>query len=170
MKPDYIPDENIIILAQNQQDDQGNPDLTCLQLIQKILDTPTAHILVDENIWGKYWQQARKQGFHSSRHNLLLELIIAGFGPPDPDGSWPNKVTLLPNAPGFPEETRIPAGSQDDLQFVRLAVQTRAALVTTDRPLREGLQESGITEKYGLIVLSPAQALRSFPPEKEENP
>ena len=167
MKTGYIPDENVIILAQIQEDDQGNPDLTCLRLIRKILDTPAARIIVDESIWDKYWEQAQKQQFHSLPRNLLYELSNTDIGKPDPDGSWPHKITLLPNAPCFPEETQIPAGSQDDLQFIRLAVHTRATLVTTDQPLIQELQAAGITQQYGLSLLTPAQALRQFPPQKE---
>ena len=165
MPQSYIPDENVIILAQKQEDDHNKPNLTCFLLIQKILENPTARIIVDEAIWDQYWTQAQKHQFHAARRHILLELTKE-MGPPDPDdGSWPHKVTLLPNAPSFPEETRIPAGSQDDLIFVRLAVQTGAALVTTDRPMREGLQAAGITQRYGLIVLSPKAALRHFPEE-----
>ena len=50
-----------------------------------------------------------------------------------------------PNAPPFPEETSIPQGSRDDLPVtVRLAVETRAILVTTDGPLIDDLESSGI--------------------------
>ena len=166
----YIPDENIIILAHQQEDERGNPDPTCLQLLQRLLKTPEVHIVLDHSLWAKYRNQAQKQRFHSDLRNPIHEIFIAGIGPPDPDGSWPYKITLLENAPCFPEETKIPAGSQDDLQIVRLAVHTRATLVTTDQPLIQGLETAGITAKYDLTVLSPAQALRQFPPEKEGNP
>ena len=65
-----------------------------------------------------------------------------------------------PDASRFPEETSIPQGSQDDLAVtVRLAVETRAILVTTDGPLIQDLESSGIRAKYSLEVLTPQQAL-----------
>ena len=65
-----------------------------------------------------------------------------------------------PNAPPFPEETSIPQGSRDDLPVtVRLAVETRAILVTTDAPLIQDLESSGIQAKYSLEVLTPQEAL-----------
>ena len=65
-----------------------------------------------------------------------------------------------PDAPPFPEESSIPQGSQDDLPVsVRLAVETRAILVTTDGPLKKDLESSGIQAKYSLEVLTPQEAL-----------
>jgi hypothetical protein len=64
------------------------------------------------------------------------------------------------SAPPFDGEETIPQGSQDDVPVsVRLAVETRATLVTTDRPLREHLASSGIEARYNLSVLSPEGAL-----------
>ena len=68
-------------------------------------------------------------------------------------------------APPFPEEDHISPGSQDDTFLVRLAVEESdkgTALVTTDRPLREGLASSGIQTQYYLIVLSPEGALAAL--------
>ena len=53
----------------------------------------------------------------------------------------------------------IPQGSHDDVPMVRLAVESRATLVTTDQALIEDLNSCGVQEKYGLQVLSPDQAL-----------
>jgi len=66
------------------------------------------------------------------------------------------------DAPSFPEEVEIPQGSQDDVQLVRLAVESGAALVTTDRALMEDLNSCGVQEKYGLRVLLPDHALSSL--------
>ena len=57
--------------------------------------------------------------------------------------------------PEFPEESIIPAGSQDDLHVIRLVVDKKAPLITTDRPMIDDLQSSGITAKYDLSVLTP---------------
>ncbi len=63
------------------------------------------------------------------------------------------------NAAPFPEEGNIPQGSQDDLEAVRLAVETGATLVTTDESLRHDLNACGVQEKYHLRLLSPSEAL-----------
>ena len=72
-------------------------------------------------------------------------------------------VTLFPQllilAPPFPEEGDIPQGSQDDVPVVRLAVETRDILVTSDRDLLADLNSCGVGERYGLQVLSPEEAL-----------
>ena len=63
-------------------------------------------------------------------------------------------------APPFQQEGLIPQGSQDDVRVsVRLAVETRAILVTTDGPLIQDLASSGIQATYGLEVLTPQETL-----------
>lgn len=156
----FIPDENIVILAQQQRDDRGSADLTCLRLVQRILGNPRAFMVVDSILWSRYQSQLNGLPPQSIvRPHLLSLLVGAGIGPPNDAGQWVFKVTLLPDAPAFPEEVDIPQGSRDDLQIVRLAVATGAILVTTDQPLREDLAAAGIAEKYNLQVRSPAEAL-----------
>ena len=156
----FIPDENIVILAQQQRDDRGSVDLTCLRLVQRILGNPRAFMVVDSILWSRYQSQLNGLPPHSIvEPHLLSVLSRAGIGPPNDAGQWVFKVTLLPDAPAFPEETAIPQGSRDDLQIVRLAVATGAILVTTDQPLREDLAAAGIAEKYNLQILSPDDAL-----------
>lgn len=156
----FIPDENVIILAQKQQDDRGSADLTCFQLVRGILDNPRAFIGVDYPLWSRYQSQLNRLPPHSLvPPPLLRRLNGADIGPPNSAGQWVYKVTLLPNAPAFPEETDIPQGSQDDVAIVRLAVATGAILVTTDQPLREDLAATGIAGKYNLQVVSPEEAL-----------
>lgn len=157
----FIPDENVIILAQKQQDDRGAADLTCFQLVRGILDNPRAFIGVDYPLWSRYQSQLNRLPPHSIvPPPLLRRLNGADIGPPNRAGQWVYKVTLLPNAPAFPEESNIRQRSQDDVPVVvRLAVATRATLVTTDNRLIADLQDSGIAEKYGLQVVPPEEAL-----------
>ena len=56
----FILDENVIILAQKQQDDRGTADLTCLQLVQGVLDNPHAFIGVDNILWKQYHSQLNR--------------------------------------------------------------------------------------------------------------
>jgi rRNA-processing protein FCF1 len=72
------------------------------------------------------------------------------------------KIEFRDNAALFPEETSIPQGSQKDVFIVRLAVETRAILVTTDIPLRNALNSCGVQEAHNLQVLSPNDALHQL--------
>ncbi|MDE2938758.1 MAG: hypothetical protein OXR67_07530 [Chloroflexota bacterium] len=69
------------------------------------------------------------------------------------------KISFLPNAPPFPEETNIPQGSQDDTEIVRLVVSTGAIMVTADSPLISDLETAGITDLYQLQAVTPDQTL-----------
>ncbi len=51
---------------------------------------------------------------------------------------------------------------RDDVFLVRLAVESRANLVTTDRPLHNDLANCGIQARYNLTVLSTEDALASL--------
>ena len=156
----FIPDENVIILAQKQQDDRGAADLTCFQLVRGILDNPRAFIGVDYPLWSRYHSQLNRLPPHSEVPPRLLSLLNgAGLGIPDSTGQWVYKVTLLPNAPAFLDETAIQRHGTGDVEIVRLAVATGAILVTTDQPLREDLATTGIVAKYNLQVRSPEDAL-----------
>ena len=151
MTRQFILDENVIILAQRKEDPQGNFDATCVNLIDQIIEICHT-IVIDISLWGKYQQQ-------------LSRIPTVGLGPPNlfhliqgarqRDG----KLRFWPNSPPFPEETSIPQGSQDDVPLVRLAVATGSILVTTDNPLIEDLQSSGVTDNYQLQVVRPEQAL-----------
>lgn len=156
----FILDENVIILAQKQQDDRGVADLTCLRLVQLIIGNHHAFMGVDYSLWRKYHKQLNGLPHHSVvPPRLLSRLNHAGVGPPNDAGQWTYKVTLLPDAPDFREEPAIQQHGAVDVAIVRLAVATRAILVTTDQPLREDLAATGIAEKYSLQVVSPAAAL-----------
>ena len=74
-------------------------------------------------------------------------------------GARPDKLDVRQTPPTFAGEEDIPQGSKDDTYIVRLAVESGAALVTADEPLREHLASSSIQTRYGLTVLSPEDAL-----------
>ena len=152
MPPRFIPDENVIILAQKRENDRGERDLTCLNLVLRIIKI--CHpIVVDPVLWRKYEEQLGRLPASTATSPHLAGVLKS---PTLPAG----KIERYPDdAPPFPEETAIPQGSQDDVEIVRLAVATGAILVTTDQPLREDLAATGIAEKYRLQVLSPTDAL-----------
>lgn len=153
MPPRFIPDENVIILAQKRENDRGERDLTCLNLLLRIINI--CHpIVVDPVLWRKYEEQLGKLPASAVTSPHLAGILKS---PTLPAG----KIERYPDdAPAFPEESNIRQCSQDDVPVVvRLAVETRAILVTTDTRLIADLEYSGITEKYRLQVVSPKDAL-----------
>ena len=146
----FILDENTLILAQLQEDDRGAYDLTCLTLLNGIVQS--SHSLVaDYVLWAKYQSQLSGLPAASPGFPHILRTLNGAYSA--------GKMDILPNAPPFPEETSIPQGSRDDVEIVRLAVATGATLVTTDNPLIADLETAGITEQYQLQVVSPEEAL-----------
>ena len=153
MTPRFILDENVVILAQQGLDKYGNTDPACADLIQQIIEICHT-IVVDDVLWDKYIEQLNHPGYH---HPNLGPFLIRSL--------W-NALTVSEKvdglghtAPIMDDEGSLPSGSQDDAYLVRLAVETRATLVTTDGPLRDDLASCGILSKYSLIVVSPEDAL-----------
>ena len=155
---EFILDENVLISAQTGHSDRGEPDTTCMELLTKIIDI--CHTLVvDANLYGRYLHQLNRIRQQPAKlgHSILPMLNGAV--------QTLHKVRGFERAPAasFAEEDKIPQGSWDDVHItVRLAVETRATLVTADEALREDLSSSGITSKYSLTVLSPEEALRTL--------
>ena len=146
----FILDENTLILAQKQENDRGAYNLTCLNLLNGILER--GHTLVaDYVLWAKY--QSQLSGLPAAAPGLphILRTLTGAYSA--------GKLDILPNAPPFPEEANMPQGSQDDREIVRLAVSTGAILVTTDNPLIADLGTAGITEQHQLRIVTPDQAL-----------
>lgn len=147
----FVLDENVIILAQKQENDRGDSDLDCLVLLNRIIEI--CHpIVLDSTLWGRYQSQLNKLPMA----DIVLPHLLATLTRPSlPAG----KLALQDNAPAFPEETAIQQHGQGDVEIVRLAVATSAILVTTDQPLLSDLETAGIRERYNLQVVSPAAAL-----------
>ena len=145
----FILDENTLILAQKQENDRGAYDLTCLNLLNGILEGGHS-LVVDYVLWGKYQSQLSGLPQASPGFPHILRALNGAYSV--------GKLDIRQTAPPFPEETSIPQGSQDDLSIVRLAVATGATLVTTDNPLIADLETVGITGQYKLQVVTPEQA------------
>ena len=146
----FILDENTVILAQKQENDRGAYDLTCLNLLNAILESRHS-LIADYVLWAKYQSQLSDLPDTYPGYPHILNVLSRAFRV--------GKLSFLPDAPAFPEETDIPQGSQDDKEIVRLAVATGATFVTTDNPLIADLAAAGITEHYQLQVVTPEQAL-----------
>ena len=149
----FILDENVVILAQQGRDEYGTTNPRCADLIQQVIDICHT-IVVDDVLWNKYDEQLNHPGSH---HPTLGPFLIRSL--------W-NALTVSKKvdglghtAPIVQDEGLIPNGSQDDAYLVRLAVETRATLVTTDGALRDDLAACGILSKYSLIVVPPEDAL-----------
>ena len=148
----FILDENVFICAQLETNAYGEPDPICLDLLQRILDI--CHpIVFDPELYQRISSQLnqpahQRQGFGAA---LLRTLSQAG--------ARPDKLDVRQTPPTFAGEEDIPQGSKDDTYIVRLAVESGAALVTADEPLREDLATSGIQARYNLSVLTPETAL-----------
>ena len=156
MTPRFILDENVVILAQVESDENGHPNPTCLDLIQQIVEICHT-IVVDDTLWDKYNDQLyRPANYHADKGPWLMR---AFYNLLRTDGKLYGLAHIAPN---FPEENDIPQGSQDDAFIVRLAVETRAILVTADQPLRNDLAASGIQTRYNLNILSPEAALTAL--------
>ena len=151
--PSFILDENVVILAQQGQDQFGNTDLLCADLIQQIIQICHT-IVVDDVLWQKYDRQLNIFDHH--RPNAGPYLIRALYDALMVSG----KVDGIGRtAPVLEDEGSIPRGSQDDTYIVRLAAESGAILVTTDEALRDDLESCGFLSKYSLTVVSPEDAL-----------
>ena len=154
-KQRFILDENVIICAQTGYNDRHEPDPTCSLLVTEIIRI--CHTLViDVPLWGIYLDRLnRRRNQPTSVGSNLLPVLANAIQITGKYDSFERGA-----APSFAREELIPQGSQDDLSVtVRLAVDTGAALITTDQPLRQGLRSSGIQDRYQLVVLSPEEAL-----------
>ena len=156
----FILDENIVNFAQNGRDEYDNPSRTCADLVERIFLEPYQTLVVDDVLWEKYVDQLYDPAYHHAELGPYLMTTL--WEALQIDGKVEGRGHT---APPFPEEDHISPGSQDDTFLVRLAVEESdkgTALVTTDRPLREGLASSGIQTQYYLIVLSPEGALAAL--------
>ena len=149
----FILDENIVILAERGETDRGEPDLSCRTLFAQIIEICHT-IVLDPTLWEKYHSQLMSPRYDQLQGGISLLPIIYNAAIIE------GKVDLRKlNAAPFLEEENIPQGSRDDVEVVRLAVETGATLVTTDESLRHALNDCGVQEQYHLRLLSPSEAL-----------
>ncbi len=157
----FILDENVLIFAQTGTNENGEPDDTCTELVNRIIDICHT-IVIDIPLWAKYrhqLDQARRPPV--SQRSAMVRLLRDAIRI---DGKLDGFDRC--NAVSFAEEGLIPQGSQDDRFIVRLAVATGATLVTADTPLRDDLESSGIRAQYDLEVVTPEEALASLAPSE----
>ena len=59
MTPRFILDENVVILAQQGLDEEGNPNPVCAELVQQIIEICHT-IVVDDVLWNKFDEQLNR--------------------------------------------------------------------------------------------------------------
>ena len=154
-KKQFILDENVLIFAQTGVNEHGEPDATCSSLVNDIIRICHT-IVIDLALYGKYQHQLNQARHRpATRGSAMLPILLDATRI---SGKYDRFDRA--SAPPFDGEDTIPQGSQDDVPVsVRLAVHTRATLVTTDRPLREHLATSNLEVLRGLHVVTPQEAL-----------
>ena len=157
-KKEFILDENVLIFAQTGLNEHDEPDLTCANLVTKIIQICHT-IVIDLALWGRYQHQLnQRRHYPTNLGSAMLPLLNNAAQIPGKYDRF-DRVSASP----FEDENKIPQGSQDDVPVsVRLAVETRATLVTADTPLREHLAASGIQTRYNLNILSPEAAITAL--------
>jgi hypothetical protein len=112
-------------------------------------------LVLDSPIWQKYFSQLSGLTKISYQAPHLLHTLKNL-------STNAEKLVFEDKPPELPEEASLSSKALDDVEFIRRAIASGAALVTTDNPLREELQEKGIIARYGLEVLSPGELLRQL--------
>ena len=116
----FILDENVVILAQLGEDDHGNKDPACSDLVASIIEICHT-IVVDDILWDKCFEQLNRPANQLQRMGPhLLRILLDAL-------RIPGKIEGIGRtAPPFEREGDIPSGSLDDAHVVRLAVATGA--------------------------------------------
>jgi hypothetical protein len=155
-KKRFILDENVVICAQTGFNDQGEPDPTCANLVNSIIRICHT-IVVDVGLFSRYQRQLNQARHQPTATGApFLPLLRSAIQVAD-------KIDGLarPDASPFPEENSILQGSRDDLAVtVRLAVETRATLVTTDGPLIQDLESSRHNKPWAVWTIDVIGILR----------
>ena len=147
------PLSTLIGLAARAATETMATDDVLYDLFQQIIEICHT-IVVDDVLWDKMFAQLnRPEHYYPQPGPSLLRAFLNAL---QIDGKI---VGLGHTSSPFDEELDIPSGSQDDTYLVRLAVETGAILVTTDAPLRQDLESSGIRSDYSLMVVPPEEAL-----------
>ena len=154
-KKQFILDENVLIFAQTGTNEQGEPDGTCSKLINDIIGICHT-IVIDLALFARYQHQLNQARHRpATRGSAMLPILLDATRI---TGKYDRFDRA--SAPPFDGEETIPQGSQDDVQVsVRLAVQTKATLVTADGPLKRHLETSDLEVLRDLRVVNPQEAL-----------
>ncbi len=144
-----ILDENIIFLSAKVEDDQGNPDNTCTELINNILGKNDV-IRVNVELFENYTRvlKSLEARVHSTAYTVKLLNLLRGAGLID---YWTSELNKVKN------EEQLPG---DDVYLVRLAACSKTDLVSTDSPLGEAMNDAEILKNYKIRFLVPQKVYK----------
>ena len=146
MKHRFLLDENILFFAVKGTDAQGNADSTATELLRRI-GTNCHKIVIDPELAGKYGKHL-KQLERVSTPAMNPEEFFREFLVNEA------KTAIELYAPAeLPAGTKFPA---KDVHIVKLALRSKAVVVTEDIPLRDSLT---IQQALGLTALNSLAAL-----------
>ena len=139
-----VLDENIIVLSAKVQNDQGNDDNTCTQLISDILKNED-NIRCTVKLFEKYTKKLKdlEVTVHSTAYTVKLLNLLRAAGLIN---FWNNNpIELL-------GENMLPP---DDVYLVRLVANSKTDLVSTDLRLKSKMGGAKIFENYKIKFLLP---------------
>ncbi len=155
MRRNFVLDENVVIYAYKGEDEEGNPDPTCANLLLGIVRN--GHVLVVHSaFWGLWSGQINRARLERIPLNpgILAQLTRLLLDPTrahhitDEDFSQIEGLDALPN----PDEN-------DRLFICAAAAVSGSILATTDRPMMDDVRGAGIDARYGFQILHPRDAL-----------
>jgi hypothetical protein len=155
MKRHFVLDENIIILAQEQRNDRGERDSTCLDLLTRIADNCHSFVLTSA-AWAMYAAQIKRlqlQGIPLTPR--VLAIVRSMLADATKDTRYADN-----ELPDIPDLAGLPGVDKGDALFVRIAASLPGSiLVTTDGPLTRAIAQHGLDQHFGFVFRSPAEAL-----------
>ncbi|HYZ14009.1 MAG TPA: hypothetical protein VFA08_10460 [Actinomycetota bacterium] len=151
-------DENIVRLAQLQEDDKGKSNPDCLELILRI-DRNCHSLVFPYSAWKRYVRHVESLPQSKLATPRVLAILAALLLNADKDHRFLSDDDLPP----VPEAEDVVKPA--DLPFVQAAAAVNGAiLATTDGPLRIRVAAAGIDTKYSFIVEEPAVAVKRAGP------
>lgn len=163
MKRHFVLDENILVLAAKTENERGEPDPTCLELIRAIEEHCHALVLTGTS-WGRYSSHMKDLGWQRTMIVPGIMAILRSLL-----ANAEKDIRHIPNEDLLRIEglERLPGIDTGDSEFVRAAASVPGAiLVTTDGPLTDIVIKRGIAQTYGFTIRKPADALMQAGPDE----
>lgn len=149
MKYTFVLDECVVLFAQNFSDQYGNEDFKSAHLVISIADN-CHKIAVNDYLMKKYYEKT--SDIEHIKQTVSFKVIrIIRYMLKDSD-----KHKYIAFIPNYPFENEIPS---DDLPIVKTAVHAQAIFVTSDRRLRQKIEELELPQRHNIKVLCPEEAL-----------
>jgi len=135
MKSGFILDENIIELAAKVQNDKNDLDTSCATVILNIYNNCN-HICCTEELLEKYRKKLKNMENRIQSSNFIAKLLVLM--------QTRGKIHVEKNLPKLSKLENIP---DDDIFLVKLAVKSKATLVSTDSRLKLSLEKNWFDQK-----------------------